>query len=210
MTIDEARNLADRWVAAWNAHDLDLIITHYEDTVELTSPVAAQLLGTSDGKVVGKVSLKAYFRRGLEAYPELHFRLADVLCGVNSVVLYYINQKGTRTAEFMELSATGKVARVVAKLRYLEQSPLAIDLFCRARSRSNWPQNPKTDTKEGRGKLGREKFEGKSARPCVLTMRPRSRLTSARLAGVVANTLLPILWGMSAARNTIPSEPFLC
>jgi len=114
MTIDEARNLADRWVAACNAHDLDLIITHYEDTVELTSPVAAQLLGTSDGRVVGKVSLKAYFRRGLEAYPELHFRLADVLCGVNSVVLYYINQKGTRTAEFMELSATGKVARVVA------------------------------------------------------------------------------------------------
>ena len=114
MTIDEARNLADLWVAAWNAHDLDLIITHCEDTVELTSPVAAQLLGTSDGKVVGKASLKAYFRRGLEAYPELHFRIADVLCGVNSVVLYYTNQKGTRTAEFMELSATGKVARVVA------------------------------------------------------------------------------------------------
>jgi hypothetical protein len=114
MTIDEARNLADRWVATWNAHDLDLIITHYEDTVELTSPVAAQLLGTSDGKVVGKANLKAYFRRGLEAYPELHFRLVDVLCGVNSVVLYYTNQKGTRTAEFMELSATGKVARVVA------------------------------------------------------------------------------------------------
>ena len=114
MTIDEARNLADLWVAAWNAHDLDLIITHYEDTVELISPVAAQLLGTSDGKVVGKASLKAYFRRGLEAYPELHFQLADVLCGVNSVVLYYTNQKGTRTAEFMELSATGKVARVVA------------------------------------------------------------------------------------------------
>jgi len=29
-------------------------------------------------------------------------------------VLYYANQKGTRTAEFMELSAAGKVARVVA------------------------------------------------------------------------------------------------
>ncbi len=93
---------------------MDLIITHYEDTVELTSPVAAQLLGTSDGNVVGKASLKTYFRRGLEAYPELHFRLADVQCGVNSVVLYYTNQKGTRTAEFMELSARGKVARVVA------------------------------------------------------------------------------------------------
>src|SRR5260370_39624940 len=72
MTIDEARNLADVWVAGWNAHDLDLIITHYEDTVELTSPVAAQLLGTSDGKVVGKASFKAYFRRGLRASPALH------------------------------------------------------------------------------------------------------------------------------------------
>ena len=64
--------------------------------------------------MVGKANLRAYFQRGLEAYPELHFRLEDVLSGVNSVVLYYTNQKGTHTAEFMELSATGKVARVVA------------------------------------------------------------------------------------------------
>jgi hypothetical protein len=114
MTKDEALNLANHWVAAWNAHDLDLIMTHYDDAVELTSPVAAQLLGTPDGRVVGKANLKAYFQRGLEAYPDLNFRLVDVLSGVNSVVLYYTNQKGTRTAEFMELSTLGKVARVVA------------------------------------------------------------------------------------------------
>ncbi len=114
MTRDEARNLANHWVAAWNSHDLDLIMMHYEDAVELTSPVAARLLGTPDGKVAGKANLRAYFQRGIEAYPELHFRLEDVLWGVNSVVLYYTNQKGTRTSEFMELSVTGKVARVVA------------------------------------------------------------------------------------------------
>lgn len=89
-------------------------MTHYEDAVELTSPAAARLLATSDGKVVGKANLRAYFQRGLEAYPELQFRLEDVLWGLNSVVLYYTNQRGTRTAEFMELSAVRKVARVVA------------------------------------------------------------------------------------------------
>jgi predicted ester cyclase len=89
-------------------------MTHYEDAIELTSPVAAQLLGTSGGKVVGKANVRAYFQRGLEAYPELRFHLEDVLWGMNSVVLYYTNQKGTRTGEFMELSPTGKVARVVA------------------------------------------------------------------------------------------------
>ena len=114
MTRDAAWDLANHWVAAWNAHDLDLIMTHYEEAIELTSPVAAQLLGTPGGMVVGQTNLRAYFQRGLAAYPELRFHLEDVLWGVNSVVFYYTNQKGTRTGEFMEVSATGKVARVVA------------------------------------------------------------------------------------------------
>lgn len=114
MTREEAWELANHWVAAWNAHNLDLVLTHYEDAVELTSPVAAQLLGTPQGKVVGKANLKAYFQKGLAAYPDLRFDLENVFWGVNSVVLCYANQRGTRSAEFMELSASGKVVRVVA------------------------------------------------------------------------------------------------
>jgi len=114
MTSDEAWSLANHWVAAWNAHDLDAIMAHYEDGVELTSPAAAQLLGAPGGNVQGKANVRAYFQRGLSAYPELHFHLEDVLSGVSSVVVYYSNQKGTHTAEFMELSASGRVARVVA------------------------------------------------------------------------------------------------
>jgi hypothetical protein len=114
VTKDEMEKLAQAWAAAWNAHDLDAILSHYEEAVELTSPAAAQLLGAPEGRVVGKANLRAYFQRGLQAYPELHFQLENVLCGIQSVVLYYINQKGTRTAEFMEFSAHGKVARVIA------------------------------------------------------------------------------------------------
>jgi predicted ester cyclase len=114
MNKEEAWKLAKAWVSAWNAHDLDSIMAHHDDAVELTSPVAAKLLGTPDGKVIGKASLRAYFERGLAAYPDLRFNLEDVLWGVNSVLLYYTNQAGRRTGEFMELSASGKVARVVA------------------------------------------------------------------------------------------------
>jgi predicted ester cyclase len=114
VTREEALDLASHWVAAWNAHDLDAIMEHYDDAVELTSPVAAQLLAIPGGRIAGKENLRAYFQRGLDAYPDLQFRLEDVLCGVNSVVLYYANQKGTRTAEFMELQTNGKVERVVA------------------------------------------------------------------------------------------------
>jgi predicted ester cyclase len=114
MTKDEAWTLANDWVTAWNAHDLDLIMAHYEDAVELTSPVVAQLLGGVDGKVRGKTNLRAYFQRGLEAYPELRFQLEDVLWGLDSMVLYYKNQKGSRTAEFMQVSRNGKLARIIA------------------------------------------------------------------------------------------------
>jgi len=114
VTKDGALKLANHWVAAWNAHDLDLIVSHYDDAIELTSPVAAQLLGKPDGKVAGKANLKAYFQHGLETYPDLSFRLDSVFWGISSVTLVYANQKGTRTAEFMEISAAGKVCRVVA------------------------------------------------------------------------------------------------
>jgi ketosteroid isomerase-like protein len=114
VTRDEAWNFGNNWVAAWNTRDLGSVMAHYEDAVELTSPVAARLLGTSDGNVTGKANLRRYFQRGLEAYPELQFHLEDVLWGVSSLVLYYANQKGTRTTEYMELSPAKKVARVVA------------------------------------------------------------------------------------------------
>ena len=114
MTRDDAWAFANHWVNAWNVHDLDLIMSHYDDAVELTSPVSAQLLGAPHGKVAGKANVRAYFQRGLAAYPDLQFELEDVLWGMNSVVLYYKNQKETRSAEFMELSVSGKVSRVVA------------------------------------------------------------------------------------------------
>jgi SnoaL-like domain len=114
MNKDQAWNFAREWIASWNAHDLDAIMSHYDEAVELTSPVAAELLSRPDGKVVGKANLRAYFQRGLQAHSQIHFDLENVLWGLGSIVLYYKNQKGTYTAEFMELSSSGRVSRVVA------------------------------------------------------------------------------------------------
>jgi ketosteroid isomerase-like protein len=85
VTKVEALKLAHEWIASWNAHDLERILAHYEDEVELISPVAARLLETPEGRISGKTHLRAYFQRGLEAYPNLQFHLEDVLLGVHSV-----------------------------------------------------------------------------------------------------------------------------
>lgn len=114
LTEPEVRKFAGDWVRAWNSHDLEAIMSHYGPEVVLTSPVAARIMNDSSGKVKGKAALRDYFKRGLEAYPNLSFELLDVMWGLSSVVLYYKNQNGSRTGEFMELDAEGKVIRVVA------------------------------------------------------------------------------------------------
>jgi hypothetical protein len=114
LSETEARQFASSWVQAWNSHDLDAVMSHYAPEVVLTSPTAAKLLNDPSGAVRGKEALRSYFNRGLEAFPNLTFELLDVMWGISSVVLYYVNQKGTKTGEFMELDANQKVVRVVA------------------------------------------------------------------------------------------------
>ena len=110
----EARKFADDWTRAWNSHDLEAIMSHYATEVVLISPTAAKLLGDSSGTIKGKEAVRSYFARGLQAFPNLTFELLDVMWGISSVVLYYLNQKGTKTGEFMEFDANRKVSRVVA------------------------------------------------------------------------------------------------
>jgi hypothetical protein len=110
----EARKFADDWTRAWNSHDLEAIMSHYATEVVLISPTAAKLLGDSSGTIKGKEAVRSYFARGLQAFPNLTFELLDVMWGISSVVLYYLNQKGTKTGEFMELDANRKISRVVA------------------------------------------------------------------------------------------------
>ena len=114
ITESEARDFAGEWVAAWNSHELDAIMAHYDADVVLTSPVAAKILDDPSGTVEGIAALRNYFQRGLEVYPNLHFELQDVMFGVASIVVCYKNQKDTRTAEFMEFGKNGKIIRVVA------------------------------------------------------------------------------------------------
>lgn len=114
LTEESARDLAAHWISAWNSHDLDAIMSHYGEEIVLVSPVAARLLDDPSGTVKGKTALRRYFKRGLEVYPELRFDLVDVMWGLSSMVLCYVNQNGTKTGEFMEIDSQGKVVRVIA------------------------------------------------------------------------------------------------
>jgi predicted ester cyclase len=113
ITKQEAEKLAGCWVEAWNAHDLEAILSHYDENIVLISPIAQKVVNAPSGLIEGKDALRAYFARGLEVYPDLRFEPIDLMWGVNSLVLYYKNQNGTTAGEFMEVGPSGKIVRVV-------------------------------------------------------------------------------------------------
>ena len=114
LTEAQARSIAEENIAAWNSHDLERILAHYDDDVVLVSPVAALRFGAPQGEVRGKAALREYFGRALEANPTLRFELVDVMWGISSVVLYYKNQRGSMTGEVLEIGPSGRPIRVLA------------------------------------------------------------------------------------------------
>ena len=105
---------AQEWLTAWNAHDLERILAHYADDVELSSPFVAKLTGRTEGVLRGKAALRDYFARGLQAYPALRFEFIRLYPGVRSCVLEYRSVNGLHAAELMEFDEQGKVRRVLA------------------------------------------------------------------------------------------------
>ena len=105
---------AEEWVAAFNAHDLERILSHYEEDVTLVSPRVKLINGGESAIVRGKAELRAYFGRALARVPDLHFVLDEVYPGVESVVLRYRTGDGRKAAELMVFGAEGRVREVRA------------------------------------------------------------------------------------------------
>ncbi|GIG22972.1 hypothetical protein Cch01nite_36960 [Cellulomonas chitinilytica] len=103
MTLPDPAAFAATWVAAWNAHDLDAVLSLFHDDVVFTSPLAAQLLPDTGGVVRGKDALREYWSRGLRAYPDLHFTVERVFSGVGALVIEYRNHRGGLVDEVLVL-----------------------------------------------------------------------------------------------------------
>ena len=83
-----AQQFASEWLDAWNAHDLELILSHFTEAVVFTSPLARQLVEASDGVIRGKEELRSYWSEGLRRNHDLHFDIEGLYLGVRTLVIH--------------------------------------------------------------------------------------------------------------------------
>lgn len=113
MRPDDAK-LAERYYAAWNAHDIDAMLALYSNDIEFSSPYIAALGFTPDGVIIGKDILRIYFEKAIERAPKLSFTPEALLVGARGHTLIYRNHRGERAAEHHQIDAMGLIVRAEA------------------------------------------------------------------------------------------------
>jgi hypothetical protein len=99
------------WLGAWNAHDIDRILSHYSDDFEMFSPAIARVTGNAAGSIRGKQAVGEYWVKALALYPNLEFVHVCSLIGVDGLVVYYIGVAQKRVVEVFNFDRDGLVAR---------------------------------------------------------------------------------------------------
>ena len=110
----DAKKFASTWIESWNSHDLDNILTHYSDDIEITTPMIKLAAGIDSGSLKGKENVREYWKKALEKIPDLHFELYEVTSGVNSVALFYKSVMNKKAIEVMFFNDQGKVNKMYA------------------------------------------------------------------------------------------------
>ena len=101
MTVPDPSEFSREWVDAWNAHDIERVLSHFHDDVVFTSPLASKIIKGCDGTLRGKVELRKYWSEGVRLIPDLCFKVENVYAGVSTIVINYRNQNGNLVNEVL-------------------------------------------------------------------------------------------------------------
>jgi hypothetical protein len=110
----DAREHADRWLAAWNARDLDAIMDCYAEDVDFVASTVVSRWDRPDGRLHGAAELRRHFQKGLELAPELRFSEEALMTTPGGYALLYRRENDNRVLDAVELDASGRAKRVRA------------------------------------------------------------------------------------------------
>ncbi|ROI06340.1 nuclear transport factor 2 family protein [Chryseobacterium sp. G0240] len=108
------QDFALEWIAVWNSHDLENILSHYSDNIEITTPMIAIATGGKESSLRGKEAVRDYWQKALDKFPDLHFELIQSTAGAGSVALFYKSIMDKHAVEVMFFNEEGKINRMYA------------------------------------------------------------------------------------------------
>ena len=120
LTGERAQELADEWVAAWNAHDLDAIMALYAPGIVFQTPTIIDTLGVADGRVRRRRAHSGSTSPAASSgCPTCASISTASTPGCSSLAMTYRWADGTPVCELHEYNEQGLIERVQALYRGL-------------------------------------------------------------------------------------------
>src|SRR5215210_1617466 len=87
----------DKWISAWNTHNLKTILSLYSEDIEFRSPKIKSVYPARTTNIItNKKDLEEYFSLGLKKFSNLHFTPIDFAVKENHIILEYYRPQTTK------------------------------------------------------------------------------------------------------------------
>jgi limonene-1,2-epoxide hydrolase len=114
MSVSDNLSLARAWLVAFNAHDVDGLVSLYAERCTHTSPKIRALHPESGGALHGKPALAAWWRDANARLPNLRYECVAMTANEDRVFIEYIrhapNEPPMPVAEVFDVSDSRIVA----------------------------------------------------------------------------------------------------
>ena len=92
MTPNSLQQIAFKWFDAFNSHNLDQLLSLYDDYAEHYSPKLKVRRPETNGKVSGKQALAEWWKDAFDRLPTLHYKVTSLTANERHVFMEYLRQ----------------------------------------------------------------------------------------------------------------------
>jgi len=112
MSTEKNLSIAHLWFDAFNAHNLEKLLSLYDDDAEHFSPKLKIRHPETKGLVTGKNALRTWRQDAFDRLPSLHYRVTSLTSNDDRVFMEYVrtvaNEDDMLVAEVLEIKE-GKI-----------------------------------------------------------------------------------------------------
>ena len=112
MTPEKNLSIAHKWFDAFNQHNLEQLLSLYDDEAEHFSPKLKIRKPETGGLVKGKAALHEWWHEAFDLLPTLHYQVTSLTANGDRVFMEYLrtvaDQEDMLVAEVLEIK-DGKI-----------------------------------------------------------------------------------------------------
>lgn len=107
MSSQEITSIAFKWFDAFNQHNLEQLLSLYDDNAQHYSPKLKVKKPETNGFVIGKDALRDWWKDAFDRLPSLHYKVTSLTANADRIFMEYVrsveDEEDLLVAEVLEI-----------------------------------------------------------------------------------------------------------